>query len=92
MNESEFREWQVKRASRLLQKATGVKYTVCRRYIEEVFNYEKVISAKHYHVFSLYQRGQSYVVDDEIIFRLRCVTCGGTDFAFAVKTSNIVED
>lgn len=90
MDDATFHEWQVKRASRLLQKATNVKYTACRRYIEEVFKDEKTVAVRHYHIFTLY--GEPYIADGEKIFRLRCVTCGGNTFAFAVKTSHVVED
>ena len=87
MNHEEYENKQKKRAARLLQKATGEKYTKCLRYIE---NLHKDEPKTHYHLFSRY--GQPHILEGETIYRLRCATCGGNTFAFAVKTTTIVED
>lgn len=74
------------RAARLVQKATGVKYTEAFRYVD---NLHKDEPEAHYHFLSRY--GDPFIVDDEIIFRLRCATCGGNTFAFATKTRSVIE-
>ena len=76
-----------KRSARLVQKATGVKYTKALRYVEKLHEDEP---EAHYHFLARY--GEPYIVDNEKIFRLRCATCGGNTFAFAVKTYLVVED
>lgn len=75
------------RAARLVKKATGVKYTEALRYVERLHEDEQ---EAHYHFLSRY--GDPYQVDGETIYRLRCATCGGNTFAFATKTSTVVED
>ena len=91
MDREEFHEWQIRRAARLLQRATHAKYTVCRKYVEDVHKDENGdADYVHYHIFSVYDK--PFEVDEEIIFRLRCVSCGGNTFAFAVKTYLVVED
>lgn len=91
MDQEEFHKWQIRRSARLLQKDTNVKYTVCRRYVENVHKDENGdADFRHYHMFMLY--GEPFIVDNETIFRLRCPLCGGNTFAFAVKTSPVVED
>ena len=75
------------RAARLVQKATGVKYTEALRYVD---NLHKDEPEAHYHFLSRY--GDPCIVEDETIFRLRCATCGGNTFAFATKTRSVVED
>ena len=74
------------RAARLVQTATGVKYTEALRYVERLHEDEP---EAHYHFLSRY--GDPYQVEGEIIYRLRCATCGGNTFAFATKTRPVVE-
>lgn len=71
-----------KRSARQLQKITGVKYTVALRYIEETTTPLEG-GGVHIHHFGKY--GDPYEADAELIYRLRCVFCGGNTFAFPVK-------
>lgn len=75
------------RAARLVQKATGVKYTEALRYVEKLHEDEP---GEHYHFLARY--GDPHHVEGETIYRLRCATCGGNTFAFATKASPVVED
>ncbi len=76
-----------KRAARLVQKTTGVKYMEALQYVERLHEDEP---EAHYHFLSRY--GEPFIVENEKIFRLRCATCGGNTFAFATKAGPVVED
>lgn len=87
MFNSDYRQWQLKRGARQLQKLTNSKYTVARRYVEEL---HPESGTSHYHQFAI--KGEPFEVEDETIFQLFCPICGQSNFAFATKTRSIVED